>query len=109
MTVLSKTLSKHLKKIKGSGGNKVVSTGSKKKSPKNPESAENVENSTENVREAKAKAFKNDGNGFFRDGFYAAAHLAYTKSIGAACKPITKAMAYANRLGAYWKFDHIFI
>jgi hypothetical protein len=98
-TVLSWTLSKHHKKIKSCGGKKVSTTSSKKKSPTHLESADHQqENLTENLREERAKAFRNEGNSYFRDGYHAAAHIAYTKCIGAACKPLTKAMAYANRL-----------
>lgn len=99
MTVLSTTLAKHLKKIKASGGNKVLSPGStsKKETLLNPQSAEEIANSTEHFREERAKCFRNDGNNFYKDGHYIAAHFSYTKSIGAAFKPLTKAMGYANR------------
>jgi hypothetical protein len=97
-TVLSSTISKHLNKIKSCGGNKVLSSRSKKKSPTHPESADHQENLTETLREDRAKALRNEGNAYYRDGCHAAAQIAYTKCIGAACKPLTKAMAYANRL-----------
>jgi uncharacterized protein YciI len=102
VTVLSGTLSKHLKRIKASGGNKVLTTaGSKKKNSTHPKVAGNLEEIAENLREDKAKALRNDGNSFYKDGHYAAAHIAYTKSLGVACKPLTKAMAFANRLGEF--------